>query len=142
MGQKFNINKVIERYKLNTDEVAEVLFPHARYKKLALARVLKGEASLSAEQLEALAKLAGIFIHDLFFVVDDWKGATSEDGSLVFLKDDYRVKLNYNGVFLSIYKGADLIHQELTLKNMSVPEFIEYVNKVINNQKLNANGTN
>lgn len=133
MGQQFNINKVIEHYKLNTDDVAEVLFPHARYKKLALARVLKGEASLSTEQLEALAKLAGVFMHDLFFIADNWKGAISEDGCLVFLKDDYKAKLNYKGVLLSIYKGHDLIHQELALNNMSVSQFIEYINKVINN---------
>ena len=134
MEQKFNINRVIEHYNLNHEEVAKALFPHVKYQKLALDRVLKGEATLDTTQLEALAKLAGIFVHDLFFVGDDWKGS-SEDGCLVFLKGDYKVKLNYNGVFISIYKGTDLIHQELSLVNMSVAEFISYINKVINNQK-------
>lgn len=132
MEQNFNINKVIEHYKLDTEEVACTLFPHVRYKKLALDRVLKGEACLNTDQLQALAKLAGVFVHDLF-TVDDWKGS-SEDGCLTFIKDDYKVKLNYKGVYLSIYKGQELIHQELALNNMTITEFIEHINKVINNQ--------
>ena len=58
MEQNFNINKVIEHYKLDTEEVASTLFPHVRYQKLALDRVLKGEACLNTDQLQALAKLA------------------------------------------------------------------------------------
>lgn len=132
MEQSFNINKVIEHYKLDTKEVANTLFPHVRYQKLALDRVLKGEACLNTDQLQALAKLAGVFVHDLF-TVDDWKGS-SEDGCLTFIKDDYKVKLNYKGVYLSIYKGQELIHQELALNNMTITEFIEHINKIINNQ--------
>ena len=49
MGQTFDIKKVIEHYKLDTNEVAEALFPHVRYKTLALNRVLKGEAYLDAD---------------------------------------------------------------------------------------------
>ena len=132
MEQNFNINKVIERYKLDTEEVASALFPHVRYQKLALDRVLKGEACLNTDQLQVLAKLAGVFVHDLF-TVDDWK-TSSEDGCLTFIKDDYKVKLNYKGVYLSIYKEQELIHQELALNNMTITEFIEHINKVINNQ--------
>ena len=132
MEQSFNINKVIEHYKLDTKEFANTLFPHVRYQKLALDRVLKGEACLNTDQLQALAKLAGVFVHDLF-TVDDWKGS-SEDGCLTFIKDDYKVKLNYKGVYLSIYKGPELIHQELALNNMTITEFIEHINKIINNQ--------
>lgn len=132
MEQNFNISKVIEHYKLDIEDVASALFPHARYQKLALGRVLKGEAYLNTYQLQALAKLAGVFVHDLF-TIDDWKGS-SEDGCLTFIKDDYKVKLNYKGVYLSIYKGPKLIHQELTLNSMTIMEFIEHINKVINNQ--------
>ena len=132
MEQNFNINKVIEHYKLDTAEVASTLFPHVRYQKLALDRVLKGETCLNTDQLQALAKLAGVFVHDLF-TLDDWK-ASSEDGCLTFIKDDYKVKLNYKGVYLSIYKGPELIHQELALNNMTITEFVEHINKVINNQ--------
>ena len=69
----------------------------------------------------------------IFFVADEWKGS-SEDGHIVFLKGEYKVKLNYNGAALSIYKGTQLIHNELVLGTMSVAEFIDHINKVINNQ--------
>ena len=132
MEQKFDINRVIERYDLNREDVAKVLFPHAKYYKFAFDRVLKGEASLNTEQLEALAKLAGVMIHDLF-TFEDWKGS-SEDGCVVLLKGDYKVKLNYKGVYVSLYKGTNLIHQELSLKSMSMDEFTEYINQIINKQ--------
>lgn len=133
MEQKFNINRIIEHYNLDTEEVAKVLFPHVKYQKLALDRILKGEAFLDTDQLETLAKFAGVFVHDLFFIADEWKGS-SEDGHIVFLKGEYKVKLNYNGAALSIYKGTQLIHNELVLGTMSVAEFIDHINKVINNQ--------
>lgn len=136
--QKFNLQAVIEHYNLDTDEVAKALFPHARYQKLALNRILKGEAVLDTEQLEALSKLTGVLVHDLFFISEDWKGS-SENGHLVFIKGEYKVKLNYNGAFLSVYKQSELIHQEVSGKNMSLLEFIEYINKVINNQNLKQN---
>lgn len=132
MNQKFDINKIIEHYNLNVDEVAKALFPHVRYQKLALDRVLKGEATLDTNQLESLATLVGVFVHDLFFFTDGWKGS-SEDGRLVFIKNEYKVKLNYKGTFISIFKKENLVHQELISNSMSISEFIEFINKFTNN---------
>ena len=44
MEQQFNIGNVIEHYKLNTEDLAKVLFPTVKYPKQAFDRVLKGEA--------------------------------------------------------------------------------------------------
>lgn len=129
--QDFNINKIIEHYNLYIDEVAQALFPNIRYQKFALDRVLKGEALLNTDQIQALANLAGVFVYDLFNI-DSWKGKT-ENGHLVFVKGDYKVRLNYNGAYLSIYKGSELIYQELASCNMTIKKFIERINKIINN---------
>lgn len=128
MAQEFNITKVIELYKLDVNEVAEALFPNVRYKKLALNRVLKGEAYINTEQLQALAKLTGVLISDLFNV-DSWKGST-EDGCLTFLKGDYKAKLNYNGVWLSLYKNNELIKHEMFTPNMTLDEFIQHITEL------------
>lgn len=136
--EKFNLNGVIEYYKLDTDKLAEILFPTVKYPKLALARILKGEAFLDTAQLENLAKFIGVLPHDLFFIQNQWRGG-SEDNSLIFFKGDYKAKLNYKGVFLSLYKKDKIIQQELTLKNMSVPEFINYLDNLIKNYE---NGNN
>ena len=55
MEQQFNIGNVIEHYKLNTEDLAKVLFPTVKYPKQAFDRVLKGEANLDVIQLERLA---------------------------------------------------------------------------------------
>lgn len=128
MTQEFNITKVIELYKLDVNEVAEALFPNVRYKKLALDRVLKGEAYINTEQLQALAKLTGVLISDLFNV-DNWKGS-AEDGCLTFLKGDYKAKLNYNGAWLSLYKNNELIKQEMFTPNMTLDEFIQHITEL------------
>lgn len=136
--EAFDINKVIEYYNLDEKEVAEALFPHVRYKDLALKRVLKGEAFLSSEQLSALAKLAGVLVYDLFYLNNSgWKGQR-EDGCIVLIKDDWKVKLNYNGIFLTVYKGQKVVKQEITNNaNYSLDAFIKYIDNIISNLKTN-----
>lgn len=133
--EQFNIKKVIERYNLNVEEVAEALFPRVRYKKQALDRVLKGEANIDTEQLQSLAKLAGVFPYDLF-TANDWKGK-SEDNCITFVKGKFKVKLNYNNVYLSLYKDNILIYQELTMPNMELSEFLTYISNLIKNFQSN-----
>lgn len=130
MEQKFNLAKVLEHYKLDREEVEQALFPHVRYRKQALDRVLKGEGQLTVEQLQTLAKLSGVFIQDLFSL-DEWKGG-KEDDCLTFIKGEFKVKLNYKGVYLSIYKGADLVRQEITSPARTIQEFLEYITLITN----------
>lgn len=129
MAQKFDINKVINYYSLNVDEVADALFPNVRYKKLALDRVLKGEASINTQQLQALADLAGILVQDLF-TVDTWKGTTEDGGCLTFIKGEFKVKLNYNGAWLSLYKNNELLKQEMFTTNMDLDQFIKHITEL------------
>lgn len=136
--EQFNISNVIEHYKLNTEDLAKVLFPTVKYPKQAFDRVLKGEANLDIMQVERLASHIGVLVTDLFSA-NTWKGS-SEDGCLVMLKGEYKVKLNYNGVYVSIYKNNNLISQNLSnVPSMTVQEFINYINNFIKNYE---NGNN
>ena len=136
--EQFNISNVIEHYKLNTEDLAKVLFPTVKYPKQAFDRVLKGEANLDIMQVERLASHIGVLVTDLFSA-NTWKGS-SEDGCLVILKGEYKVKLNYNGVYVSIYKNNNLISQNLSnIPSMTVQEFINYIDKFIKNYE---NGNN
>lgn len=136
--EQFNISNVIEHYKLNTEDLAKVLFPTVKYPKQAFNRVLKGEANLDITQVERLASHIGVLVTDLFSA-NTWKGS-SEDGCLVMLKGEYKVKLNYNGVYVSIYKNNNLISQNLSnVPSMTVQEFINYIDNFIKNYE---NGNN
>lgn len=136
--EQFNINRVIEHYKLNTEDLAKVLFPTVKYQKQAFARILKGEADLDIKQIEALASYIGVLVPDLF-LVGTWK-SSSEDGCLIMLKGDYKVKLNYKGVFVSIYKNNNLIEQKISnVPDMTMHEFISYLDNFI---KTYENGSN
>lgn len=136
--EQFNISNVIEHYKLNTEDLAKVLFPMVKYPKQAFDRVLKGEANLDITQVERLASHIGVLVTDLFSA-NTWKGS-SEDGCLVMLKGEYKVKLNYNGVYVSIYKNNNLISQNLSnVPSMTVQEFINYIDNFIKNYE---NGNN
>lgn len=136
--KQFNIGKVIEHYKLNTTDLAKVLFPAAKYPKQAFDRVLKGEACLDIKQVEKLASHIGVLVTDLFSV-ETWKGSC-EDGCLTMLKGDYKVKLNYNGAFISIYKNNSLIEQKISnVPGMAMQEFINYLDNFIKNYENGSN---
>lgn len=126
----FDLSKAIEYFGLSTDNVAKLLFPSAKYPKMALARILKGEADLDLNQLYSLASYLGITVQDLL-TVDSWK-SISEDGHLVFVKDQYKAKVNYNGAFLTLYEGDSVIAQEAgNISTMTISDFINHINKLI-----------
>lgn len=136
--EQFNINSVIEHYKLNTEDLAKVLFPTVKYPKQAFDRVLKGETDLDIKQIEILASHIGVLVTDLFSA-GTWK-SSSEDSCLTMLKGDYKVKLNYKGVFVSIYKNNNLIEQKISnVPDMTMREFINYLDNFI---KTYENGSN
>lgn len=131
MKQQFDINRVIERYGLNEEDVADVLFPHVRYKLMALNRIKKGEAFIDTNQLAALADLIGIFIYDLF-EYDGWSTNT-KDNCVTFSKGTFVAKLNYDNTFLTVYDGNVVISKMVTCKNMTLDQFYNLLNNIINN---------
>jgi hypothetical protein len=131
--EKFNIQKIIEHYSPNTEELGRVLFPHIKYPKQAFDRVLKGEANLDSRQIELLASYLGVFVSDLFSL-DDWKGSwDNEHKCLTFVKGLYRVNLNYGGSFITVYQDGKMIRQEIKSRadSMSLTDFIQYINNLI-----------
>lgn len=136
--EQFNINNVIEHYKLNTEDLAKVLFPAVKYPKQAFDRILKGEANLDITQVERLANYIGVLVTDLFSA-NTWEGF-AEDGCLTLLKGQYKAKLNYNGVYLSIYKDNVLIEQKISnVPDMTVQEFTNFLDNIIKNYENGSN---
>lgn len=128
--EKFDLNKVLDFYKPDLDTVAKVLFPHNNFPQAALRRVLTGPTTIDANQIGALAEYLGVLVADLYSIDKDWKGSF-EKGYLTFIKGEYKVVLNYNGSFLSVYKGKNLIATELTATTMTIESFINHINNII-----------
>lgn len=130
----FNINNVIEHYGLNAEEIAKLLFPNVKYPELALKRVLKGEANLDTAQLCQLANHIGVPVSSLITLPDsDWRGQ-ADDGDLIFVKGEFKVKLNYKGTFLTIYKSDKVVDQVIIgPSTITLSDFIEYLDILIKN---------
>lgn len=128
--EKFDLNKVLDFYKPDLDAVAKVLFPHNNFPQAALRRVLTGPTTIDANQIGALAEYLGVLVADLYSIDMDWKGSF-EKGYLTFIKGEYKAVLNYNGSFLSVYNGKNLIATELTATTMTIESFINHINNII-----------
>ena len=128
--EKFDLNKVLDFYKPDLDAVAKVLFPHNNFPQAALRRVLPGPTTIDANQIGALAEYLGVLVADLYSIDMDWKGSF-EKGYLTFIKGEHKAVLNYNGSFLSVYKGKNLIATELTATTMTIESFINHINNII-----------
>lgn len=131
--ETFDIAKIIEQYAPDTEELSKVLFPHVKYPKQAFDRVLKGEANLDTKQLEILASYLGVLVSDLFSA-DGWKGAWDNTcRCITFVKGLYRVNLNYNGSFITVYKDNKVVDQKVkcNIEDMAFSDFIQYINNLI-----------
>lgn len=127
----FNLNNIIAAYNLDTDELAKVLFPDAKYPKHAFSRILKGEACLSVEQVEKLAAHIGVMPSKLF-MLDTWKDA-SENGVLAFKKGPFVAKLNHGNTFLTLYKNGEAVTSGFVDNGISLSDFIKYLDNLITN---------
>ena len=139
--EAFNLTKVLEYYKPDINSLAAILFPAVKHPKLALDRVIRGEATLDIEQVQSLASYLGVFITDLL-TIDCWKSVDSPHESLVLKKGEYTARLNYKGSFLVLHKGSELIKEEVINTAMPVSEFIDHLNNLIKNFKKDENESN
>lgn len=128
----FDLNSIIKEYNLDTAQVASVLYPDVKYPKLAINRVIRGEVSITVEQLENLAKFLGVPPSQLF-TLGSWKDAT-KNGLLSFKKDNWLVTLSYNNTYLTVYKDNKAVYNSVfSIGEMSVKEFTDYLDNLISN---------
>lgn len=134
---KFDIHRILKEYDPNREELAKVLYPDNKFPDRALNRVLSGEAHLDTEQITRLAAYLGVFVPDLF-AVGNWKG--NWDGTAkcpVFTKGRYKVLLNYNGSFLTMYRDHIVIRREVRsgADTRTLNEFIAYLDTIIEDEE-------
>lgn len=106
-----NLSEIIEKQNLDVKDVAEQLFPSNKYPKLALDRVLKGEAFLDTNQVSKLSMLTGIPIEKLYSGAE-WKGS-NEKGVHKFTNGDYVAELDTKTWVTKLYCNGSLFHESI-----------------------------
>lgn len=127
MKAHFNLKRILEEYNIAEGDIAGLLFPNNRYPVQALKRILDGEAYLTTNQVEDLARHLGVLVADLYNY-DIWHGS-HEKGVLTFNNGPYKACLNKE--LLTIYKDNTVLTTDIINTGMELKTFINHLNKLI-----------
>lgn len=131
-----DVKRAIEKSGLDTKEVAKQLFPGNKYPKLALNRVVSGEALLNSEQISKLALMLGVNIADLYG--SQWKMESKKD-VITFTSEDYRAELNTKTWVTRLFCSNSLFHESVIHSgSISISDYLKEISLIINNQKQNG----
>lgn len=126
-----DVKKIIKQRGLDFKEVAMQLFPDNKHPRLALNRVIAGEAVLDATQISKLALMADLTVSELYNE-GPWK-SKAYDNIIVFTNGDYHAELDRNNWQTKLFHKHSMFH-EFILHSNSIP-LNEYV-EILNNQIL------
>ena len=133
-----DVNGIISEQKLDLEEVAQQLFPGNKYPKLALKRVLAGEAVLDANQISKLSLMTGLSI-DQLYSENGWK-STSKSGVIIFQNGDYKAELSTKTWVTKIFHKGSLFHESVITPGATpVSEYIKKLDSIIDKLKLKRN---
>ena len=128
-----NLRELIEQRGLKTREVAEFLYPNNKFPRVALQRVLDGEALLNSEQVSRLAAWLGISTDSLY------KGGWSsefEGETCILTNGNYRAELSIRTGETKVFHLGALFH-EIILHDpaISLSQYVELLNAIIKNHQ-------
>lgn len=131
-----DLKGIISKQELDPKEVAQQLFPGNKYPKLALNRVLAGEAVLDANQISKLALLTGLSI-DQLYSENDWK-STSKAGIIAFQNGEYKAELSTETWVTKIFHNGSLFHESVITPGATpVSQYLRELNSIINKNQSN-----
>ena len=130
--QKIKLAETIEELNLDKREVAETLFPGNKFPKMALDRVLDGEAVLNADQISRLALFANVSLSSLF-TGEGW-GCKSRGTQHIFTSGEFVAQVDMEAGKVDMFHKSTLFHSEnLISKSINLVELVEFLNKQILN---------
>lgn len=131
-----DVKKAIEESGADIKEIAAQLFPGNKYPKLALNRVLSGEAYLDSVQVSKLSMLLGIKISDLY--ESNWKMESKKD-MIIFESGSYRAELSTKTWVTKLFDKGSLFHETIIHgKYAQLSEYLKKLNSIIIKHKQNV----
>ena len=138
---KIRIKEIIESQGLNIKEVAKQLFPKNKYPRLALNRVMSGEAFLDSEQMSKFALIAGVEVQDLY-MKSGWK-QKSKGKLFTFTNGEFKAELDTENWTTKIFHNESLFHDSvITSGFVSLSEYIDSLNSIITKYTENESSEN
>lgn len=133
-----NLKEIIEKSKLDIKEIAIQLFPENKYPRLALNRVIAGEAVLDANQISKLALLINVDISDLYSD-GNWK-MKSRKGIHIFTSGRFRAELDSESWITKIFHRDSMFHDSI-IHSGSTPlsEYFKELNKLVTKYNKHEN---
>lgn len=131
----FDINQIIDQFKLDETQVAKELFPTNMYPSVAFKRITSGKAFLDTNQVVKLADILGMHAADLF-KRDTWSiSIPNKERVITFKRNSFRVEYATDTRVCSLYKGEGLKPIEVIFmaENMRLSNFLETLDKTIAN---------
>lgn len=127
---KIDLKKIIEEQNLDVKVIATELFPGNKYPKLALDRVLKGDAFLDSNQISRLSLMTEIPIQFLYDS-GSWTKKMTKD-LITFESGEYRAELNTSSNITKVFHKGSLFHESVIHKNsITLSEYLSEVKKLI-----------
>lgn len=136
-----DVKGIIEAKGLDTQTVAQQLFPTNQYARLALNRVIQGKALLDSTQISKFALLAGMTISELYNN-GGWE-AKSDAGIHTFTNGEFIAELNTNTWITKIFHNKSMIHESIIhAKDTPLSQYLEALNNVILNINKDEHNSN
>jgi len=143
--KKIDLREIIKAEGLNKKELARQLFPGNKYPSLSLNRIINGEALLDADQISKLSLITGRNISDLFDT-GSWKTTKSKDSSPhlhIFENGSYKVEYDAASGATRLFHSNSLFHGTVITKpSITLDEFLNEINSIINNYQKNGKSRN
>lgn len=125
-----DLNGIIIKQELDPKDVAQQLFPGNKYPKLALNRVLAGEAVLDANQISKLSLMTGLSV-DQLYSENGWT-STSKAGIIAFQNGEYKAELSTETWVTKIFHNGSLFHESVITPGATpVREYLNELNSII-----------
>ena len=134
----FNLQKIIDQYGLNANDLAPELFPENKYPMIAITRVLKGEAQLNADQVSKLSAITSIPVEHLYSGAK-YDMTSPSEGIIRIEADDYKAELDQTTWITKIYHKGKLFHDSV-IHNGAQPlsQYLHTLDTLILNHKQNV----
>lgn len=134
MKKFLNLKKILDAKGVNKSEIDVLLFPTVKYPDRALARILEGEAELSASQISILSDFLGMSIDEMF-EPDRFRWENTLDGKHIFIYGDtFRVEVSLDTWQTVIYFRDEIIKRDNTFTgDTTLRAFFEEIREEIRN---------